>query len=188
MTIPISTPGLGLYGTTSDGVSAKRGTRASDSCRRTARLRAARRKALNRKDKGMPWPEIVARLDGPLHFRFIFQPLMASILAIIDGIKDARTGKRPYFWALLVTPGHRMELIKEGWKSIFKVSILAMTLEVAYQLITRQLAFRGYMFIAAFVLAILPYLLLRGPTNRIVSLLSRATPLSPASTEERKTP
>jgi hypothetical protein len=144
-------------------------------------------KALNRKDKAMPWPGIVARLDGPLHFRFIFQPLMASILAIIDGIKDARTGKRPYFWALLVTPGHRVEIIKEGWKSIFKVCILAMVLEVAYQLITRQLAFRGYMFIAAFVLAILPYLLLRGPTNRIVSLLSRAKPLSPVRTEERKT-
>jgi hypothetical protein len=33
---------------------------------------------------------IVARLDGPLHFRFIGQPLMASILAVIDGVKDAK--------------------------------------------------------------------------------------------------
>ena len=47
------------------------------------------------------WEGIVARLDGPLHFRFIGQPLMASVLAIIDGVKDAKLGKPPYFWAVI---------------------------------------------------------------------------------------
>jgi hypothetical protein len=64
------------------------------------------------------WEGIVARLDGPVHFRFIMQPLVASVLAIIDGIKDAKMGKHAYFWALIATPGHRWELIKNGWKSI----------------------------------------------------------------------
>lgn len=48
------------------------------------------------------WAGIVGRLDGPLHFRFIGQPLMASVLAIIDGVKDARMGKPPYFWAVIL--------------------------------------------------------------------------------------
>lgn len=119
------------------------------------------------------WQGIVARLDGPLHFRFIGQPLMASILAIIDGIKDARMGRRPYLSVLMVTPEHRKELIKDGWKSIRKVFIVAMVLEVVYQVVVHHLAFRGYMFVAAFALAIFPYLVLRGPTNRLVGLLSR---------------
>ncbi|MFZ0886439.1 MAG: hypothetical protein WAN14_23760, partial [Candidatus Acidiferrales bacterium] len=57
------------------------------------------------------WERIVhdlfARLDGPLHFRFIFQPLMAIIFAVIDGVKDARAGKPAYFWELLFTPKSR---------------------------------------------------------------------------------
>jgi hypothetical protein len=117
------------------------------------------------------WEGIVARLDGPLLFRFIGQPLMAATLAVIDGVKDARMGKPPYFWALITTPGHRKEFIKDGWKSIWKVFIVAMLLEVAYQVMVGHLNFRGYFFVAAFVLAIFPYLLLRGPTNRLARLL-----------------
>jgi hypothetical protein len=119
------------------------------------------------------WEGIIARLEGPLHFRFIMQPSVASILAIIDGFKDAKKGKPPYFWAVLVTPGHRKELIKHGWKSICKVFILALILEGVYQVITHHLEFRGHVLVAAFSLAIFPYLLLRGPTNRIVTLLRK---------------
>lgn len=91
-------------------------------------------------------------------------------MAIIDGVKDARMGKPAYFWSVITTPGHRIELIKNGWKSISKVFILAMVLEVAYQLKLGHLEYRGYLFVAAFGLAIVPYLLLRGPVNRLVRL------------------
>ena len=100
------------------------------------------------------WGGIVVRLDGPLHFRFIGQPLMASILAVIDGVKDAKIGKAPYFWALIFTPGHRDELIKDDWKSIGKVFTVAMVLEVIYQVMTHHLDYRGYFLIAASALAI----------------------------------
>ena len=119
------------------------------------------------------WEGIVARLDGPLHFRFIGQPLMASILAIIDGVNDAKMGKPPYFWAVIVTPGHRKELIKDGSKSIWKVFIVAMLLESVYQVMVHQLDYRGYVLIAAFTLAIFPYVMLRGPTNRLVTRLRK---------------
>jgi hypothetical protein len=109
-----------------------------------------------------------ARLDGPLHFRFIFQPLMASIFAVIDGVKDAKAGKPAYFWSLLSTPEHRKELVKEGWKSVGKIFILAIILDVVYQVKVHSTVYPGEMVIVAFVLAIVPYLVLRGPINRLV--------------------
>jgi len=44
---------------------------------------------------------LFGRLDGPLHFRFIMQPAMAIIFAVIDGVKDAKLGKTAYFWAMV---------------------------------------------------------------------------------------
>ena len=47
------------------------------------------------------WHDLVAREDAPMRFRFILQPLMAAIAAILGGLKDARTGRSPYFWTML---------------------------------------------------------------------------------------
>jgi hypothetical protein len=120
------------------------------------------------------WHRVVvnlfARLDGPLHFRLIVQPLMATIFAIIDGAKDAKTGRPAYFWALLFTPGHRKELIKTGWKAIGKIFILAVVLDVIYQVKVHSMVYPGETLIVAFVLAIVPYLLIRGPVNRLMRL------------------
>jgi hypothetical protein len=120
------------------------------------------------------WERIVenlfARLDGPLHFRFIVQPLMATIFAIVDGVKDAKAGKPAYFWGLLSTPIYRKEMVKEGWKSVGKIFILAIILDVVYQLRVHSTVYPGEILIVAFVLAIVPYLVLRGPINRLVRL------------------
>jgi hypothetical protein len=129
---------------------------------------------------------IVARLDGPLHFRFIGQPLMASIFAVMDGVKDAKLGNPPYFWTLIVSSGHRRALVKDGWKSVFKIFFFAMLLEAIYQLkVDHHLEFRGYALIAAFVLAILPYLMLRGPINRLVRLLCKTKIVASAKDRQK---
>jgi hypothetical protein len=124
------------------------------------------------------WERIIenlfARLDGPLHFRFIFQPLMASIFAVIEGVKDAKTGRPAYFWALLSTPEHRKELVKEGWKSVGKIFILAIILDVVYQLKVHSTVYPGETLIVAVALAIVPYLVLRGPINRLLRLGKKA--------------
>src|ERR1700719_793537 len=36
------------------------------------------------------WHQLIERTDAPMRFRFILQPLMAAIAAILDGLKDAR--------------------------------------------------------------------------------------------------
>lgn len=111
---------------------------------------------------------LFARLDGPLHFRFIVQPLMASIFAIIDAVKDAKTGKPAYFWALLDSPEHRKQLVKDGWKSVGNIFILAIILDVVYQLKVHSTIYPGETLFVALALAIAPYLALRGPINRIL--------------------
>ncbi len=113
---------------------------------------------------------LFARLDGPLHFRLIVQPLMATIFAVIDGVKDAKAGKPAYFWAMLSTPQNRKELVKDGWKHVGKIFILAIILDLVYQLKVQSTVYPGEILIVAFILAIVPYLVLRGPINRVVRL------------------
>ncbi len=110
---------------------------------------------------------IIARLTGPMKFRILLQPLMAVIFAAIAGLKDARTGKPPYFWALLTDPAHRREMVKDGWKSVGKVFVLAIVLDVVYQFIVARFVYPGEAILVALLLAIVPYLIVRGLVTRL---------------------
>ncbi len=109
------------------------------------------------------------RLDGPLHFRFIFQPLMATIFAVIDGIKDAKTGRAPYFWDIVKNPEKRRDLMILGWKRFGKIFILAVVLDVIYQIKVYHWWYPGETLAVAILLAVLPYVIVRGPINRLFS-------------------
>jgi len=107
------------------------------------------------------------RVSGPLKFRLVLQPLVAVVFAIIAGLKDARTGKPPYFWSLITGPGDRAAMIKDGWKSIGKLFVVAMVLDIVYQIIVQRFVYPGEVVIVAFLLAIVPYLVLRGLVTRL---------------------
>jgi hypothetical protein len=65
-------------------------------------------------------------------------------------------------------------MLKEGWKSIGKVFTLAVVLDIVYQLIEhRWRVYPGEAILVAIILAIIPYLLVRGPINRIFRRRSR---------------
>jgi hypothetical protein len=122
------------------------------------------------------WQEIVSRPEGPMAFRFYLQPLMSTISAIVHGLGDARQYKPPYFWAVLTDASHRAELVRDGWKSIRNVFFLAIVLDLVYQF-TVLGGFRPLQgTIVAVILAILPYLLVRGPVNRLARRFGRDTP------------
>jgi hypothetical protein len=109
------------------------------------------------------------RLDGPLHFRFIFQPLMAIIFATIDGIKDAKMGRAPYFWDIVKNPAKRRQLLILGWERFGKIFILAVVLDLIYQIKVYHFWYPGETLAVAILLAVLPYVIVRGPVNRIFS-------------------
>jgi len=109
---------------------------------------------------------LVARVTGPMKFRLVLQPAMAAFFAVRSGLKDARVGNPPYFWCLLSDPGERAAMLKDGWKSVSRVFILAVVLDVVYQIIVQRFVYPGETIIVAFILAIVPYLILRGLVTR----------------------
>ena len=115
------------------------------------------------------WEMLVGRLQGPLNFRFIMQPLVAVILAIRVGVRDAREGRPPYlFWPFFTDSARRAELVRLAWADIGKVFIVAFTLDVVYEVIVYRWIYPGQALIVALSLAVIPYLLVRGPVTRIL--------------------
>jgi hypothetical protein len=112
--------------------------------------------------------DLAGRLDGPLSLRFLLQPTVASILAIRDGLADARAGRPPYFWSMLSAPVERRAMLREGWRSVTKVFLLACVFDVAYQLLVFRRVYPVEALLVAGGLAFIPYLLLRGPVARLM--------------------
>jgi hypothetical protein len=111
---------------------------------------------------------LLARLHGPMSFRFFLQPLVAFWLAFRDGRRDAREGRAPFLWALFTDPEHRRELLRSGWKSIGKVFVTAIVIDIIFQYVAfHELRLRGGALLAGVILALVPYVLLRGPVNRL---------------------
>ena len=81
------------------------------------------------------WENLIGRVRGPLAFRLILQPIMAAIFAIRAGLKDAKEGRPPYFWALFTHPAERGQLLRDGWKSVGRVFIFAIVIDAVYQFI-----------------------------------------------------
>lgn len=119
------------------------------------------------------WMNLMARVGGPMTFRIILQPLMATLLALRAGIKDAREDRPPYFWALLTNASQRADLVREGWRAVGRVFILAVIMDVIYQLIVVGWIYPLELLIIAIVLAVVPYLLIRGPVNRLARYFRR---------------
>ena len=117
--------------------------------------------------------DMAARVSGPMKFRLVLQPAMAAIFAIRAGLADARAGRPPYFWTLVSDPAQRAYMIEDGWKSVGKVFVVALVLDVVYQIIVSRFVYPGEAIIVAFVLAIVPYLILRGLVTRVARTKSR---------------
>ncbi len=120
------------------------------------------------------WTNLMDRVGGPMTFRVILQPTMAVLLAVRAGLKDAREGRPPYLWTILTDPEERDGLLREGWKSTARVFLLAVIMDVIYQLIVQHWIYPGEVLIVAVLLAIVPYLLIRGPVTRVAERWRRA--------------
>ena len=129
------------------------------------------------------WTDLLARPRGPYGLRFVLQPLMAALLALRDGIGDARTGRSPYFWMVLHDKGRRRERFAEALKATARIGALAILIDAAYQLRVLGTFFPDEALIVALLLALFPYLLLRGPVDRIARrwrARSTSRPAAPA--------
>ena len=114
------------------------------------------------------WENLADRVSGPMWLRLIIQPSVAIFFAARDGLKDLRAGRPPYLWRVLTQQEHRRDLIRDAWTSIAKVFTMALIADGIYQLIVQRWIYPFEIIIIAFLLAIVPYLLIRGPLNRLI--------------------
>jgi hypothetical protein len=120
---------------------------------------------------GRGWDNFLARPSGSLNLRFIVQPTIAGLLALRAGIQDAREGRKGYLWVVLSNPERRLQLLHEGWRGVRTPFLVAIVLDCIYQLLTVQFIYPLELLFTATLLALIPYILLRGPFNRIARLL-----------------
>ncbi|HVA80186.1 MAG TPA: hypothetical protein VNF29_04620 [Candidatus Binataceae bacterium] len=120
------------------------------------------------------WTNLLGRIGGPLTFRLIVQPAVAAFFAIRAGVKDSREGRAPYGWVILSDPLARGHHLREGWKDVAKVFFVAIVIDFAYQVMELRWFYPEEALLVGALLALLPYLLLRGPANRIARHWLRA--------------
>ena len=113
------------------------------------------------------WRDMFARPGGPETFRFFLQPAMAAIAALHDGIKDARTGRSPYFWTVLHDPLRSGGRLREGLVSTSRIILLGLGMDALYQYQVLKTFYPGEALLITIILAVVPYFLLRGPVDRI---------------------
>ena len=117
------------------------------------------------------WSDILDRPGGPMTFRFVLQPAMAVIAALRDGVKDARLGRRPFFWALVARRAatRRAAAGVCGRESSRprRILILGVVMDIIYQWRVFDTFYPGQAAVIAVLLAFVPYLVLRGPFERL---------------------
>jgi hypothetical protein len=114
------------------------------------------------------YTDVVGRWTGPMHLRLLLQPAMATFFGIRDGLKDAREEQPAYFWSLFTDPVHKAERLKSGLRAVGKVLFFALIMDAIYQFIVLHWFYPGEAILVSLQLAIAPYLIMRGPINRLV--------------------
>ncbi len=104
---------------------------------------------------------------APGSFRFIVQPLVAILLGIRDGRRDAREGHRPYVIGLWEAKGHRRHELRLLWKQIAVPFVVAVVLDSALQYVVMQQVFFRTALVIGTLLIALPYIAARGMANRL---------------------
>jgi hypothetical protein len=113
------------------------------------------------------WDNLLGRTTGPMTFRFVLQPIMATLAAFRDGVADARTGRSPYFWTILSDESRRSGRLYEGLISTARVLLLGLVMDAIYQFIVFDTFQPAESVIIAVLLAFVPYLVVRGLVTRV---------------------
>ena len=131
---------------------------------------------------------LIDRLHGPMTFRLLLQPAAAVFYAIRDGARDAREGRPPYFRAVCLHGAARRDLLREGGKAVGRVLFLGVVMDLTYQVIVFRWVYPGELIAVALMLAFVPYLLLRGPVNRVVRFWITRRASSSSSRRRQQSP
>jgi hypothetical protein len=122
------------------------------------------------------WENIFARPRQGMSLRFVFQPAMATIIAVRDGIWDARAGRSPYFWLALFDSEQRSARLHEWTTASGKIFFMGIAIDVAYQIVELKTFYPGEAVLVAILVGFVPYFLLRGPAAQVARRLYSCFP------------
>lgn len=131
------------------------------------------------------WENLVGRWGGPMWFRLLMQPGVAIFFAVRAGLRDARLGKPSILCDLLSDPITRQERLRQVWKDVGTVFIVALVLDSIYQVIVQGGIFTLELLITATVLALVPYVVSRGLFTMIAKWAGVGRQRDPTTPEER---
>ena len=114
--------------------------------------------------------ELPQRLTGPGRLRFLLQPLVAIVLGWRGGLTDARAGRSPYLFGLLVGGGDRKDLLRSGLAAIRDLLAVGIVLDAVAQFLIYGQVHPGAALVIGPVLICLPYSVARALTNRVASI------------------
>ena len=113
--------------------------------------------------------DLPKRLLGPGRFRFILQPLIATILGIRNGLADARAGRPPYLWAILVHRNLRGEMMRTGFATVVNLLLMGILMDSIFQWVLLGSSYPGAALVVGPVLIVAPYTIARALSNRFTS-------------------
>ncbi len=91
---------------------------------------------------------------------------MAVVFAIRAGIRDARENKPTFLGCAISNPGSWRARMRQSWKDVGTVFIVALILDSIYQVVVHSGIFALELLITATVLALVPYMVLRDLVSR----------------------
>ena len=115
--------------------------------------------------------DLIGRVTSPLTLRLFLQPAMAMFFAWRDDLADAREGRPPHFWRMVSGPPEaRRRRAKETVRAVMRVFIMAVVVDGVYQWLVLRCVYPFEAMVTAVILAIIPYVALRGIANRCARL------------------
>ena len=117
--------------------------------------------------------ELPQRLTGPGRLRFVLQPAVAILLGWRGGLSDARAGRPPYLYGLLLGGENRKELLRSGLATIRDLLAIGIVLDAVAQLLIYGQVHPGAALVVGPVLIGIPYAVARALTNRVARLTQR---------------
>jgi hypothetical protein len=110
--------------------------------------------------------DLPKRVTGPGRFRFVLQPLVATLLGIRSGLADARAGRPPYLLGLLTEGPHRRELARDGLSTVANLLLMGILLDSVFQWMILRASYPGPALVVGPVLITAPYAIARALSNR----------------------
>jgi hypothetical protein len=104
---------------------------------------------------------------GKFQIRLVLQPLLAIILGLRFGLRDAKAGRQPFFHALAHGEGHRGALLKHAARDAIVPLIVAVIIDaILQQLINHRIRPLAAVIVGV-ILVFLPFLIARAVANRV---------------------